>query len=357
VTIQEDPPRPGARARWPASLLVVTLVVAGCTADDGGTESTRPDQGPKAVALPTLAGGVELGEVELARILVGEALSFGSPLPSEQAAADSFTVDPEVGSAVARRVYSTLDGQQIGALLVLTIDGAAVFDQGVLDAFVSGVVDSFGGGTHEEAVLAGRTVLRSSGPGGTVIGFREGNQLVVMRGSDDGVIAGAVARQLAGIAAGTTGSVDPVTPLVALPIDAAFVAVPTVAFQTIPPDEEEPAPEPPALPGATGVQGRYGVVAGERRTTVWAFTLDAAVYPSAEAVTPAIAALVSARTGGASTEVVEVVDRVVQRATGTGGSASAAAFRQQGLVLLVEGADPAQVDAVVSAWIVALTTP
>ena len=98
-------------------------------------------------------------------------------------------------------------------------------------------------------------------------------------------------------------------------------------------------------------------MAGERRTTVWAFTLDTTTYPTVEALTPVLAALVSARTGGAAAKGVEVVDRVVQRATATAGSPSVAAFVDHGLALVVEGADPAQVDAVVSAWIVALTAP
>jgi hypothetical protein len=102
------------------------------------------------------------------------------------------------------------------------------------------------------------------------------------------------------------------------------------------------------------VQGRYGVVAGERRTTVWAFTVDPGAYPSAEVLEPAMAALASARAGGAAPEAIEVVDRVVQRATGAEGSPSARAFRHGALVLLVEGTDPAQIDAVVSAWIAAL---
>jgi FAD/FMN-containing dehydrogenase len=129
-----------------------------------------------------------------------------------------------------------------------------------------------------------------------------------------------------------------------------------VAFQVIPPPEEEPAPEPPALPGATGLEGRYGVVAGERRTVVWVFTFDPAVYPSAEALEPALAALASSRAGGAPAEGVEVVDRVVQRATGTGGAPSARGFRHHRLAVLVEGMDPAQVDAVVSAWITVLAS-
>lgn len=360
MTIQDDQRRPrGGCRRLAALLLLGALLSAACTGSDGGGNDTAPssDDGPDAGALPTLAGGVELTAVEPVRVLVGDGLAFGQPLPSQQLAAEAFTEDPEVASAVTRRVYSLRDGRLIGEALVLAIDGTEVFDQRVLDAFVRGVVAALGGGTQEEVVLGGRTTLRSRGSGGTVIGFLEGNLLVVVRGADDHDVGVVVERQLAAIAAGITGAAEPVTPLVPLPIDAAYVAVPTVAFQSIPPPEEEPPPEPPALPGATRVQGRYGVVAGERRTTVWAFTVDPATYPSAEVLEPAMAALVSARAGGAPAEGVEVVDRVVQRATGAEGAASARAFRHQGLVLLVEGLDPAQVDAVVSAWITALAAP
>jgi hypothetical protein len=90
---------------------------------------------------------------------------------------------------------------------------------------------------------------------------------------------------------------------------------------------------------------------------VWAYTLDPATYPSAEALEPALASLASSRAGGAPAEGVEVVDRVVQRATGAEGALSARAFRHEGIALLVEGPDPAQLDAVVSAWISALATP
>ena len=121
------------------------------------------------------------------------------------------------------------------------------------------------------------------------------------------------------------GAAEPFTPLVPLPIDAAFVPLPTVSFQPIPP-EEEPPPVPPGLPGATGVQGRYGVEAGERRTTAWAYTLDPATYPSAESLEPALAALVSARAGGAPVESTEVLGRVVLSADGPEGSPSVRAF-------------------------------
>ena len=131
----------------------------------------------------------------------------------------------------------------------------------------------------------------------------------------------------ASLAAGIAGAPDPQTPLVALPVDAAFVDVPTVDFQPIPPPEEEPPPEAPALAGATWVQGRYGVVAGERRTTVWAYTVDPQTYPWAEPLEAALPGLASSRTGGAPATGVEVLGRVVQRSDGAEGATSARAFR------------------------------
>lgn|GEM_PF-4543352 len=356
MTIHADPPPlSGGRRRLTALLLSGALFAAGCTIGDGPRDAPAEDeQGPNRGALPTLVGGIELTPVEPVRVLVGDGLAFGQPLPSEQVAADAFTEDPEVTSAIARRVYSTQDGRLMGDVLLLTLDGAQFFDQGVLDAFARGVVAALGGGRADDATLAGRSVLSSQGAGSTIFGFLEGNLLVIVRGaaSEDAVVI--VERQLAAIAAGLIGAPDPVTPLVPLPPDAAFVAVPTVSFQPIPP-EEKPPPEPPGLSGSTEAQGRYGVVAGERRTIVWAYTLDPAAYPSAEALEPVMAALASARAGGAPTEAVEVIDRVVQRATGAVDLPSARVFRHQGLVLLVEGKDPAQVDAVVSAWITALS--
>jgi hypothetical protein len=354
VTIQHDPSRPAMRRRRLAVLVVAGGLLAACSGGDGSNPEAAPDRGPNRIVPPTLAGGVELTAVEPARVLVGEGLAFGTALPSEQLAAEAYGAEPEVESAFARRVHSRRDGRLLGRVLVLTLDGDEVFDEGVLDAFVRGVVAAEGGGVEEEVTLAGRTALRSVGEGGTTIGFLEGDQLVVVRGPDEQLVRTVVERQLTAIAAGAPGSVEPVTPLVPLPIGAAFVTVPAVTFQPIPPPEDEPPPIPPVLPGATAVEGRYGVVAGERRTTVWAFSLDHATYPSAEVLETALATLVTSRAGGAPAEGVEVVDRVVQRATGGGGAPSARAFRHGGIAILVEGGDAAQVDAVVSAWIAAL---
>jgi len=353
VTTLADLPR--RRRRTVAGLLAAVMLLAGC-GDDGASSDgeAAEDRGPNAAPPQTLAGGVALPSVDPLRLLVGDGLAYGQPLPSQQTAADAYLEDPEVASVVSRRLYDRRNGRLLGEALVLALDGKEIFDASVLDAFVAAAVAAQGGGTATTATIAGRPVLRSSGSAGTVMGYLEGDQLMLVRGSDDTDVGVAVERQLQAMAAGAVGDPEPFTPLVGRPIDAAFVPVPTVTFQPIPPPEEEPAPTPPSLPGATGVQGRYGVVAGERRTTAWAYTLDPSTYPSAEKLEPALAQLVSAHAGGAPVEPAEVLGRVVLSADGPEGSPSVRAFRQEGLVLVVEGLVPAQLDAVVTAWLTAL---
>lgn len=355
MTIRDEPTT-SRRRRLVALLLVAATVTVACSGgdDDDRSTPTTEEDGPNVGPLPTLAGGLELAPVDPVRVLAGDGLVYGQALPSEQVAAAVFEEDPEVTAVLTRRIHSLRDGRRVGDVLVLSLDGSELFDQGVLDAFLAGVVGVLGGGDPTGEERLGRPTVRAEGDSGTAIGYVEGDLLVVVRGPDDHDVGVVVERQLTALAAGTPGAAEPQTPIVAVPIDAAFVEVPTVTFATIPPPEEEPAPEPPTLPGATGVQGRYGVVAGERRTTVWAYTLDPATYPWGEAVEAALARLVAERAGGAPAEGVEVVDRLVQRATGPAEGTSARAFRHQGLALLVEGPDPAQLDAVVSAWITAL---
>lgn len=349
------PGRSGRRRRRVVLLPALALtLVAACSGGGGrpdhlADDGDRPNPGP----LPTLPGGVELAAVDPAAVLVGAELAFGTPLPSEQGAADGFTADPEVSAAIARRVFVAADGRRLGEALVLVLDGSELFDQEALTAFERAVVAGVGGGRATEAELVGRTVLRSSTADRMALGFREGDLLTVVRGSAEADVNLAVTRQLEAIARGERGPPGPVTPMIALPGGAAFIPMATVSFEPIPP-EEEPAPEVPAFPGAIGVEGRYGVVAGERRTLVWAFALDLATYPSAEALAPALPALVADRAGGTAPQATEVVDRVVLTATNPEGMPSARAFRHQGLVLLVEGDRAAQLDAVVTAWITAL---
>ena len=339
-----------------AVLLAAGLLLGACTDDGPG----RPDElgtrtdGPNPGALPTIPGGVELAPVDPSSVLVGAELAFGTPLPSEQAAADALAAGPEVASVLVRRAYSVVDGRHLADVLAVTLDGAELFDEAALAAFERGLVGAFGSGEVTTVPVAGREVLRAATDRSVTLGRRDGDLLTLATGPEAEVTL-VVTRQLEAAARGEIGSVVPATPLVPVPAEAAFVPVPTVAFAPIPPPEEEPVgPEAPALAGATGVQGRYGVVAGERRTVVWAFTLDPAAYPTAEALDPALGPLVASRTGGAPVEPAEVVDRVVLAADGAEGLPSARAFRHKGLVLLVEGDRPDQLDAVVTAWITAL---
>ena len=339
-----------------AARLALTVVLAACgTGSGGGVDEVGDDRdAPNPGAIPTIAGGVELPALDPGTVLVGAELTFGAPLPSEQAAADAFTADPEVSAALARRAYAT-DGRRLADVIVLALDGTQLFDDSVLAAFERGAVGALADAVAEDGTLAGRAVLRATGTEGRLaVGFREGNLLTIVRGSVVTDVDHVVTRQLEALARGEVGSTAPVTPLVAVPPDAAFVAVPTVTFVPFPAPEEEPPPVP-GLPGATGVAGRYGVVAGERRTVVWSFAV-AGGFPSAEALEPAVQALVSQLAAGAPAEDVEMLDRVVHRAvTSTEGtSLAASAFRHQGLVLVVTGTDAAQVDAVATAWIAAL---
>ena len=348
MTTLVDQPRWRRRT---AAVLVAVLGVAACGGDGSSDDAVFEDEGPNRVPPQTLAGGVELPEVDPVDLLVGEGLAYGEPLPSEQAAADAYLEDPEVRSVVVRRLYSLRDGRLLAKVLVLALDGSELFDEAVLDAFVEAAIGSLGDGDVETVPVAGRDVLRSRGPDDTVMGYREGDQLLVVRGAHDRDVAVVLERQVEAFAAGAPGAEQPVTPLVPTPIDAAFVAVPTLTFQPIPPPEEEPPPETPTLRGATSAQGRYGVVAGERRTTIWAYSLDNRRIPSAEELESALSELVSARAGGATTEEVEVFGRVVLRADAKEGTPSARAFRFNGIAILVEGLVPSQLDAVITAWL------
>jgi hypothetical protein len=252
-------------------------------------------------------------------------------------------------------VLATPDGHRLANALVLALNGAELFDDKALAAFEAAAVEGLGGAPTAPVEVAGRTVLRSAGADRVALGFREGNLLAIVSGPVDADVTLVVTRQLEALARGEVGTVEPFTPLVALEPNAAFVPVDTVTFEPIPPAGEEPSsPEVPGLAGATAVEGRYGVVAGERRTVVWAIAVDRGQYPSAEALAPALPGLASARAAGAPPQPVEVIDRVVLESTNADGSPSARVFRHQGLVLVVEGNRADQLDAVVTAWIVAL---
>ena len=303
-----------------------------------------------------MAGGVELPPVDPATVYVGDDLAFGASLPSEVAAAGELGDEPEVASVDSRRVYRVSDGRLVGDVLVLQLRGDGFFDESVLVGWQQGLVEGLAGSPPTELVLAGQPGLAAAGDGGAVAAFRDGDVFVTATAGtpeDAALIAG---RMREGRRRGDPPRPGPSTPMRPLAPSSLFVAVPAVSFVAFPPPEEETPPDAPELAGATGADGRIGVIGGERRATVWVYALDPATYPTAEALQPALGGLVSTRAGGAPPTEVELVDRVVATADG-GDSGSARAFRHGNVAVLVEGADPADLDAIVTAWITALGPP
>ncbi len=340
-----------------AGTAAAALLLSACTDDGPG----RPDEladargGPNPGALPTLPGGVALRATDPAAALTGTGLAYGTPLPSEQLAAEALLDTPEVAAVLVRRAFAVPEARHLADVLAVTLDGAEVFDEPALAAFQEGLVAGLVGADVRREDVVGRPVIAAEGTDRAAVAWAEGDLLVVVLAPGPADARTVVTRQLEARQRGEVGSTDPATPMAALPPDAAFVPLPTVTFAPIPPPEEEPdGPEVPGLPGALAVQGRYGVTAGERRTVVWAFALDPAAHPTAESVRPLLGPLVSGRAGGAAATATEVVDRIVVSATVPEGERSAQAFRHQGLVLLVEGERPDQLEAVVTAWITAL---
>lgn len=352
-----------------ACLLLVGLAAA-CT--DGGPGSSdiagEGRRGPNPGPLPTLPGGLELAAVDPAAAFVGDGLAHGSPLPSEQLAAEALADAPEVAAAVTRRVLLDREARHLADVVAVTLQGSEIVDEAALAAFERALVAALAGvgpagpaavdGAVPEVVeeeVVGRPLLVAGTDERWAMAHREGDLLVVVLADVEADARLVATRQVEARARGEVGVLEPRTPMVALPAEAAFVDLATVAFAPIPPLEEEPTgPTPPTMAGAAGGQGRYGVIAGERRTVVWSMALDPAAHPSAESVAPLLGPLASERAGGAPADVAEVLDRIVVAADAPVGERSARAFRHQGLVLLVEGDRPDQLDAVVTAWIAAL---
>jgi len=340
-------------------VLLAAALAAACTGGAAGEDDPvvvdrfDPNRGPR----PSIVGGVALAAVDPATVLVGESLAYGAPLPSQEAAVAGMGDLPEVVDALARRVYATDDGRHLADLVIVTLDGAEIFDDAALGAYERAVVAGTAGVDDAAPVeVAGRSVLRADAAGVTALGYREGDLLVLVAGAA-GDAVDVVTRQLQARATGAVGTLEPRTPIVATAIDAAYVEVPGLQLQGLPAPGEDGAalvPPVPVLPGAAALDGRFGVVAGERRVVVWVIALDPGAHPYAESVEPHLHALVSERAGGSPTTATELVDRVVVAADGPEDGRSARTFRHRGLVVLVEGSRPDQLDAVVTAWLTAL---
>lgn len=340
------------------SLLAASLGLAACTGGDPAPADRvapgfgRAPTGP-TVPPPTMAGGIDLPAVDPTVVLAGDGLAYGSPLPSAETAAQALLEDPAVRSVLVRLVHDAGGAGPLAEVIVVSLDGAAFFDTSVLEGYLDGLVLGLtdAPGPPELVDLAGTPVRRADGPGaGSAAVWRTGDLVVLVRG-DRGAVDLVLLRSLAAVANGQPGSLEPRTPLPPGGDAPPFVPVPGLSFTPFPEDEE--LPEAPGLVGAGAADGRIGVVGGERRSLVWALPVADDV-PTVEAIRPAVEAMVQGRAGGAPAVISETLGRVVVTADGAAGSRSARAFLHRRWVLLVEGSEPAQLDAVVTAWITAL---
>ena len=127
------PPDRGARCS-PRRCSLAGLLAT--TAGDPAATAAE-DAGPNRTPPQTLAGRGGAGRRSIrCACSSGDGLAYGQPLPSQQAAAEAYLEDPEVAAVIARRLHSRADGRLIGEVLLLDLDGAEIFDEAVLDAFV-----------------------------------------------------------------------------------------------------------------------------------------------------------------------------------------------------------------------------
>jgi hypothetical protein len=355
--------RPARLGAAIATTVATALLVGACTGggrgDDGAVPPAigRPASGP-SVPPPALVGGLDLEPVDPAAVLVGDGLAYGSTLPSVVAALDTHRDEAEVSDALVRDVRDAATAEVLVRVTVLRLDGGAFFDEVALAGYVDGLLaaatDTAVPETAPEPVpIAGTEVRRAASRERSAAAWQLGDLLVVVEGAAERVDE-VLVRSLAAVAEGRVGTVDPITPLPPPAEGSPLVSVPSVEFVPFPPVEEEPEPEPPVLAGGLVIDGRIGVVGGERRATVWVVATDTAAFSTVEVLELATAGMVQGRAGGAAVRTTEVLGRVVLAADGSDGAPSARAFRQGRTVLLVEGADPGQLDAVVSAWLAVL---
>ncbi len=348
------------RARTAAALVVSALVCAAC--NEGVSVPSTTTEDVESTTSVTLAprlipSQLDVERLEPATVLVADGIAFGTALPNDQRALETYVADPAVLDGVARIAYDSASAALIGDVTVLSIEPGAFHDEEVLDAFVVGVVEATGGRAISEDV-DGRPTLRATGTDGTSVrALAHENLLVLVQGADDIAVRRVVAGMGAAVTAGRSGDGVLHTPILTLAAGELFIPVSTVGFEPYPDGEE--VPPAPALPGpagaVAGAEARLAIVAGERRGTTWVIAASTAVFLEAEALEPAVVELVQARLRS-EVATVQVGRRVVHGAGPDRAGAVIRAFRHHNLVVVIQGREIDQVDAIVSAWSDAIGT-
>jgi hypothetical protein len=347
-------------ARVSTVVLVVVLAASACNGDikrTGSTTTTSAAPAPTTTALPPLIKSeLDVQRVAPESVLVATGFAFGAARPSVQAALDVYRPDKAVLGAAVRLVTDTASLAPAADMTVLALDPTVFHDREVFEGYLRGFIQGIGASVTAADVAGVRTLRAGPAADGSLLrAYLHENLLIVARGRDDDALARLVAAQLTAIAAGQVGTADLATPMRVVQPGELFVNVPTVGFVAYP--ATETPPPAPVLSGAsgavTGIETRLVAVAGERRGTTWVIGTSAGAFPTAESLTPAIDALATARYGSAPTSS-EVGGRVVVSAGPGPGGEMLRVFRYQDVVVVIEGIESDQLDAIVSAWSAAL---
>lgn len=297
---------------------------------------------------------LELGNRDPASVLTGDGLLFGDPGPEALLASQGFESDPLVQSAATRGVYSADTLESVATVSALGLAPGVFTSAAAVDGYVRGLAVGVAGGddTPVDAQLGALDGFAASSESRSVITFRLDNVVVLVAASSPAgarIVAAAMVNATVGGAVADPGTT---TPFAVLDPAAAFVALNGFVFAPFPTDEEkvvlafEPLPVP-LIDGMGGLpQGRLVVLGNEIRASAWALPASPDSYASAEALVDPMRLLAAARSGG------EVSEQVVAGRTIYKGDASEPirVFRLANLVLVVDGLDAANADAVVAEW-------
>ena len=297
---------------------------------------------------------IDFGDRDPTSLLAADGFVFGGPEPETVLAADGIGSDPLVQRALARTVYSAETGEELATLLAVVLEPGVFTSAAAVNGFVGGLATGLIG-TDDPPMpvpIGGFDGFAASSGQRSIVAFRVDN-VVVMVEADSPATAGAVGEAVA-VADSTGAGVDSTTMTPFSDVDPFSVFSPLAGFEfaVFPTDEEkvdlpfEPLPVP-TLDGLAGFPvGELVVIGNEIRGAAWAVPVSRASYASAEDLIEPMRNLAATRSGGAATE------QVIAGRTVYGGDAveSIRVFRHENLVLVVDGFDRVNADAIVAAW-------
>ncbi len=345
------------------ALGALALLAAGC-APPGGEDTTSPlAEGEDQVLAESPAPirpAIVLGTRDPASVLAGAGLVFGTAGGAAVLSVQGYETDPLVQQAVVRDVYAADTGEPVGSVVVLTLAPGVFTSTAAVDGYVrglaSGAAESVGGA--QEIALGGVDGFFASTESQAFVTFRLDDVVALVSAPTGGGAQTLAATIAQGALSGAGGAVSTVTPFAEVPASSAFVDLEGFEFDLFPGDDEkgdlayEPQPAP-LLDGLLGLpEARLVVIGNEIRGAAWVLPAARASYASAEELVEPMRLLAAERSGG------EVTEEVVAGRTVFAGDAGASVrvAVDENLVLVVDGIDPVNADAILAEWLGSLGT-